>query len=130
MKKTFALSAPGKENQRLVEAVKNDVRKYVKRERRKSLPEGVDFWDFDCRVGPDKSEPASKHLAEVTGAIDAIAAGGGTAVYVEIISKPGRRTKKPVEITPGTPGSEPLSGESENVSPPDEPPTASAESVD
>ena len=130
MKKTFALSAPGKANQRVVEAVKNDVRKYVKRERRKSLPEGVDFWDFDCKVGPDKTEPAIKHLAEVTAAIDAIAAAGGTEVYVEIISKPGHRTKKPVELTAGAPGSEPLGGGPENPSPPDESSTASAESAD
>ena len=97
MKKTFALHIVGKDDQRVLEAVKNDVRKYVKRERRKSLPEGVDFWDFDCKVGAGKTEPAVKHLAEVTGAIDAIAAEGGAEVYVEILSKPGHRTKKAVE---------------------------------
>ena len=106
MKKTFALHSPGKENQRVVEAIKSDVRKYVKRERRKALPEGVDFWDFDCRVGPNKTEPAIKHLAEVTGAIEAIAADGSGEVYVEILVKPGHRTKKAVELPPGseTPG--------------------------
>ena len=101
MKKTFALQSPGKETQRVVEAVKNDVRKYVKRERRKPLPEGVDFWDFDCKVGISKNETTVRHLAEVTGAIDAIAAEGRTDVYVEILAKPGHRTKKPVEAVPG-----------------------------
>jgi Family of unknown function (DUF6172) len=101
MKKLFPLQLAGKDSQRVVEAVKNEVRKYVKRERRKSLPEGVDFWDFDCKVGPDKNEPTIKHLAEVTGAIDAIAAAGGTEVYVEILSKPGHRTKKTVEPQTG-----------------------------
>ena len=101
MKKIFALQSPGKENQRVVEAVKKDVRKYVKRERRKTLPEGVDFWDFDCKVGPNKTEPAVKHLAEVTGAIDEISTGGGTEVYVEILAKPGHRTKKVIDALPG-----------------------------
>jgi hypothetical protein len=100
MKKTFALHLTGKDDQRVLEAVKNDVRKYVKRERRKSLPEGVDFWDFDCKVGAGKTEPTARHLAEVTVAIDAIAAEGGAEVYVEILSKPGHRTKKPVEPLP------------------------------
>ena len=97
MKKTFALHLPGKDDQRVLEAVKNDVRKYVKRERRKALPEGVDFWDFDCKVGDSKAEPAVKHLAEVVDAIDAIAVTEATEVYVEILAKPGRRTPKPVE---------------------------------
>src|ERR1700712_4596653 len=101
MKKTFALSAPEKDNQRVVEAVKNEIRKYVKRERRKTLPDGVDFWDFDCMVGPDKVEPTVRHLAEVTATIDTIAASGASAVYVEILAKPGHRTKKPVAPLPG-----------------------------
>ncbi len=110
MKKTFPLSAPGKDNQRVIEAVKNDVRKYVKRERRKPLPEGVDFWDFDCKVGATETESVVKHLAEVTDAIDAIAAGEGTKVYVEILAKPGHRAKRIVETPPvsdpATPGPE------------------------
>ena len=51
MKKVFPFSAPGHQPPRVVAAIKSDVRKYVKRERRKPLPEGVDFWDFDCKVG-------------------------------------------------------------------------------
>jgi hypothetical protein len=113
MKKTFQLKAPGKEDQRVVEAIKNEVRKYVKRERRKTLPEGVDFWDFDCRVGQDKAEPVIKHLAEVAGAIDAAAlTEGATEVYVEILAKPGHRTKKPVAaVLEGLPPAETASGE-------------------
>ena len=70
MKKTFQLHQPGKDDQRVVEAIKNDVRKYVKRERRKTLPTGVDFWDFDCRVGPDTTAAEARHLAEVAPAIE------------------------------------------------------------
>ncbi len=103
MKKTFRLKEPGKADQRVVEAVKNDVRKYVKRERRKALPAGVDFWDFTCRVGPEPASSESKHLAEVTGAIEAAAGSGSTAVFVEIVATPGYRTKKPAPPAPDEP---------------------------
>lgn len=101
MKKTFSLKQPGKADQRVLEAIINDVRKYVKRERRKSLPEGVDFWDFDCKVGLDGLEPVGKHWEEVVPAIDAAAKSESAQVYVEVIAKPGVRTKKPVPVGPG-----------------------------
>jgi len=51
MKKTFQLQVEGKHPDRLLEAIKHDIRKYLKRERRRDLPEGADFWDFDCKFG-------------------------------------------------------------------------------
>lgn len=95
MKKTFKLTHPKVKIARLVEAVRCDVRKYVKRERRKELPEGVDFWDFDCKFGP--AEEASKviHLAEIGKYIDAAEKDELESFYIEILAKPGHRTKKP-----------------------------------
>jgi hypothetical protein len=106
MKKTFQLKEPGKDDQRVLDAIKHEVRKYVKRERRKTLTTGVDFWDFDCKVGASPAEPAVKHLAEVAGAIEAVAATeGAKTVYVEILAKPGHRQKKAVVVPPeGGPG--------------------------
>ncbi len=46
MKKTFALSHPKLSYQRLIEAAKNEVKQYIKKERNKALPEGVDFGDL------------------------------------------------------------------------------------
>jgi F0F1-type ATP synthase epsilon subunit len=54
MKKTFPLSAPGKHPDRLVDAIKNELRKYLRRENNRALPEGADYWDFDCRFGKDE----------------------------------------------------------------------------
>ena len=51
MKKTFQLTHPKIKPARLIEAVRRDVKKYLKREKRKSLPDGVDYWEFDCRFG-------------------------------------------------------------------------------
>lgn len=101
MKKTFPLQLPGKADARVLEAIKQDIRKYVKRERRKPLATGVDFWDFDCKVGVDQAASAIKHLAEVVPAIEAaVKTEGATTVYVEILSKPGHRTKKPTTASP------------------------------
>ena len=95
MKKTFPLHVPGKEDVRVVEAIKVTVAKYVKRERRKKLPEGVDFWDFSCKVGPDGGTAAEVHLSAVPKAIDAAALAGAAGVYVEVLACPGHRAKKP-----------------------------------
>ena len=43
MRKTFPLRAEGKHPDRVLEAVKHEIRKYIKRERRRDLPEGADF---------------------------------------------------------------------------------------
>jgi len=91
MKKNFALKAPGKIDARVVESVKNDVRKYVKRERRKDLPEGFDLWKFNCRVGADEAAAQPKLLKEITAAIDTVVAAGGATVYIEVIAVPGHR---------------------------------------
>ena len=100
MKKTFPLQMPGHADQRVLESLKGDIRKYIKRERRKALPEGVDFWDFACKIGADKAEPEAKHYKEVIPAIDAAAIAGATSVYVEILAIPGHRMKKAVEVAP------------------------------
>lgn len=107
MKKTFSLAVEGKNPARLLEATKHEIRKYIKRERRRDLPAGVDFWDFDCRFGPSAEEAAATHLAEITPQIDALVLSGGTQFYVEILAKHGHR-KARVESQPGEAGKEPI----------------------
>lgn len=103
MKKTFPLQAPGKADARVVEAIKNDVRKYVKRERRKKLPEGFTLWDFACKVGatPDTAQPIA--LNDITGAIDAAATAAATHIYIEIIAAAGHRPPPPQAAVLPTP---------------------------
>tara|TARA_R110000850_G_scaffold121939_2_gene239833 strand:- start:2201 stop:2581 length:381 start_codon:yes stop_codon:yes gene_type:complete len=100
MRKTFPLDASGHKPARVIESIKNDIRKYVKRERRKDLPETVDFWDFDCRVGVDAESAEGVHLAVINAAIDTASQAEGTTVYVEVLTKQGFRTSKPREIAP------------------------------
>ena len=78
---------------RVIEAIKAEINKYIKRERRKPLPEGVDFWDFDCRTGKDAESAVPVHVSEITKPIDTASQENWTAIYIEILAKQGHRTK-------------------------------------
>lgn len=95
MKKTFKLTIEGKNRDRVLDAVKHEIRKYVKRERRRELPEGVDFWDFDCRFGATEEQAVVVHFATLTSLIDALANAGGDQLYIEILASHGRRQARP-----------------------------------
>ncbi|WP_319549341.1 DUF6172 family protein [Desulfogranum marinum] len=95
MKKTFELSHPKLKLPRLVEAIKYEVKKYIRRERRKKLPAGVDFWDFDCRFGVDEATSEVIHLSTINKHISEAEAKQLDSFYLEILVKPGYRTKKP-----------------------------------
>jgi hypothetical protein len=95
VKKTFQLNIEGKNRDRVLDAVKHDIRKYVKRQRRVPLPEGVDYWDFDCRFGVNEGTAAAVHFATITGLIDAVARDGGDSFYLELLAKEGRRSARP-----------------------------------
>jgi len=94
MKKNFPLSLPNHKPPRVIEGIKSDIRKYLKRERRKELPEGVDFCDFDCRVGENVDSAKEIHLSELIKAVDKAAEESWESMYIEILSKPGHRQAK------------------------------------
>ena len=95
MKNTFSLAVEGKNRDRVLEAIKHEVRKYVQRERRRALPEGVDFWDFDCRFGTTQETAEVVHLAALTGLMNDVAKAEGPQFYVEILAKHGKRKQRP-----------------------------------
>ena len=97
MKKTFQLTIEGKNRDRVLDAVKHEIRKYIKRERRRALPEGADYWDFDCRFGaaPDNAEVV--HLAAITGLVDGVAKQAGDRFYIEILARPAQRKLRPAD---------------------------------
>jgi len=94
MKKTFQLDHPKIKVARMVDAVKHEIKKYVKRERNKSLPEGVDFWDFDCKFGHTEQEAKDVHLSAINKSIDEAMTLSLTSFYVEILAKHGIRQQK------------------------------------
>ena len=100
MRKTFPLHVEGRNRDRVLDAVKHEIRKYIKRERRRELPAGADFWDFDCRFGVTKADAVEVHLSALTGLINALAAEGGAQFYVEILAKTGQRRPRQAGETP------------------------------
>jgi hypothetical protein len=95
MRKVFPLTAKSHAPSRVLELIKRDVHRYLKRERSKALPEDADFWDFACAVGPDRSRPEAVHVTGIGAALDRGMEQNWPEVYIEILSKPGRRTPKP-----------------------------------
>ncbi len=91
MKKTFPLDIEGKHRDRVLEAAKHEIRKYVKRERGKTLPEGVDYWDFDCKFGASAQDAIGVHFANITALIDAAGKEGAPAFYLELVAKGAKR---------------------------------------
>lgn len=100
MRKTYPLRPEGKHPDRVLDAVKHDIRKYQKRERRRELPGGADFWDFDCRFGADKDSAQTVHPGELMNLLDALAKDGATQCYVELLAKPGARKPRPAGTAP------------------------------
>jgi len=94
MKKTFPLHVPSKEDPRVLDAIKLEITKYVKRERRKTLPPEFDVWDFACKVGSESGTATSIPLPEVPKAVESVAQAGGSEVYVEIMASAGNRVKR------------------------------------
>ena len=94
MKKTFELTHPKIKLERRVDAVKHEVKKYLKRERKKALPAGADFWDFDCKFGHNAEEAKTVHLSAINNLIDQTQVDNLTSFYIEILAKEGIRQIK------------------------------------
>lgn len=94
MKKTFQLMHPTKRYDRMIEAVRAEINKYLKRERGKKLPKGVDFWDFDCKFGSTEEDAKIVHVADIGKSIGEAEEKQMESVYIEILAKPAKRMKK------------------------------------
>lgn len=96
MKKLFPLHDERKNSDRVVDALKHEVRKYFKRERAKKVPEGFDFWEFECKFGENSESAQALHPADLPQEIDKAHSAKWEACYIEIIAK---AVKKPVAPT-------------------------------
>ncbi|MEL0637724.1 MULTISPECIES: DUF6172 family protein [Marinomonas] len=95
MKKTFQLSHPKIAYPRLIEAAKADVKKYLKRERNKTLPDYADFWGFDCKFGKTAETADVIHVAEINDKISFAESQAWETFYLEILATPTNRMKRP-----------------------------------
>ncbi|WP_417335484.1 DUF6172 family protein [Halobacteriovorax marinus] len=87
MKKVFNLTAPNKKPERQADTVRYEIKKYIKRERRKSLPDDCSRWDFDCKIGKDQAHAQEITIDKISSMIDEFVSLGCESVYVEIISR-------------------------------------------
>ena len=102
MRKTYPIQIEGKNRDRVLDAIKHDIRKYLARERRRPVPEGAQFWDFDCRFGLTQDSAVVVPVTDIKPQLDAAALAGAGSVYVEILAKPGLRAPRPAaaEVPP------------------------------
>lgn len=96
MKKTFLLTHEKIKTPRLIDSIKHEVKKYLKRERNKQLPDGADFWDFDCKYGHNEDKAEEVHVSALNKSIDDAVQHELQSFYLEILAKPANRTKKPL----------------------------------
>ena len=88
MKKIFKLTDPKKHEDRVLEGIKHEIRKYVKREKNKKLPDSkFTYWGFDCKVGATPQTAKMVDLEVLIKELDTIKASGATECYVEILAK-------------------------------------------
>lgn len=87
MKKTFKLTNPVKKVERVADDIKCEVKRYVKRERKKALPENFDYWDFDCRIGATSNDAVKIKVNELSSMIDKVVLEGKEEFYLEILAK-------------------------------------------
>jgi len=95
MKKTFKLTHEKLKTPRLVESIKHEVKKYIKRERRRELPDNADYWDFDCRFGKEEQTSEVIHMSEINKSISWAESEKLESFYLEILVKPCQRKKTP-----------------------------------
>ncbi|MGO2013104.1 MAG: DUF6172 family protein [Pseudoalteromonas sp.] len=91
MKKTFTLNHEKIKYPRMVDAAKHEVKKYLKRERNKTLPDEANYWAFDCKFGNTAETAQVVHVAEITKHISEIERQELTSFYVEILARPAQR---------------------------------------
>lgn len=100
MKKTFKLNIQNKNYDRAVESAKYEIRQYIKREKRKPLSEGVDFWEFDCKFGADEANAEVIAFSQITASIDSAATNKLDSFYIEILAKSGHKKIKAIDANP------------------------------
>lgn len=87
MRKTFQLKVENKNKDRVVDSIKNDVRKYIKRERTKRLPENCNYWNFDCKFGKTTEEATEIRFVDITKSIDIASTEDYDSFYLELIAR-------------------------------------------
>lgn len=97
MKKTYSLQVEGKNPDRVLDAVKHDIRRYFKRERTRPFPPETNVWRFDCKLGVDEARAQETTEATLFNELSVLAQQGAATAFVEIVSRAGLRGKAPAK---------------------------------
>lgn len=95
MKKTFKLEHPRIKVPRIVDSIKHDIKKHLKKERQKPLPSGTNYWGFNCKVGASEDAAVKVHLSSLNQQIDELVTNNIMTIYVEITAKAIKSAEKP-----------------------------------
>lgn len=88
MRQTFTFAESTHKPPQALAALKSKIRKYIKRELRKPLPDDKHRWAFDCRVGPTQDDATDALVSEVIHRVDAVFETDSPTVFVEIFARP------------------------------------------
>ena len=93
MKKQFTIQESNHAPARQVDKFKHEIKQYIARERRKDLPENMDYWDFECKIGDSQDSLVEIHLSEINKAIDRLIVNGCNGFFIEVIAQAKARKK-------------------------------------
>jgi len=86
VKKIFKLTDEKKAPERIVEAIKHELRKYVKREQnKKSESETKLFWETQCRFGKSEAESNEMGFDALIKELDTVIAAGWSECFIEVV---------------------------------------------
>ncbi len=94
MKKTFQLVVENLNADRVLEGIKKEIRKYIKREKKKKLPEDMDMWTMECKFAIGDATPKSIGFIDIMKNVDAAASSESTTFYLEILTSAAKRAPK------------------------------------
>ncbi len=97
MKKTFLLTDAKKNPQRVLDSIKHNIRKYIKREKRKPLPEGSNFWKINCKFGQTQESAVEIRFEDMMKNINEASQLNLDSFYIELISEAGTMNFKKIE---------------------------------
>ena len=89
MKKTFLLTDPKKDPERVLDSIKHDIRKYIKREKRKELVDGSNFWKINAKFGQTEKSAVEIRFVDIMKNISDASTQKWDSFYIELISEAG-----------------------------------------
>jgi hypothetical protein len=95
MKKVFKLKVENKTIERQADSIRAEVKKYLKRERNKKVPEKFDHWAFDCKIGESVDRNHNIKAENISKGIENFVKAKADEFYLEIMARAENKPNKP-----------------------------------